>query len=73
MSMKAQLSVPNFMMVIVTLAVFFVFQPMIGTTIGIGNAGVLTTAPDYIISSAIPGIMAMFILLSIIVYGLIRS
>jgi hypothetical protein len=66
------MSVPNLLMVIATLAVFFVFGNVIQGLVTAGNSGVSTSAPDYIISSAIPGIMAMFMFLSIIVYGLIR-
>lgn len=67
-----QLSIPNLLMIIATLAVFFVFMPVAYKVLATGNTGVSTTAPDYYISSAIPTIMTMFMILSIIVYGLIR-
>jgi hypothetical protein len=70
--MKGQMSVPNLLMVIATLAVFFVFMPFVYQTLATGNAGVPTIAPDYLISNSIPVVMTMFMLLSIIVYGLIR-
>jgi hypothetical protein len=66
------MSIPNLLMVIATLMVFFVFSRVIQGLVTAGNAGVSASAPDYIISSAIPGIMTLFIFLSIIVYGLIR-
>jgi len=69
---KGQMSIPNLLMVIATLMVFFVFSKVIQGLVTAGNAGVATTAPDYIISSAIPAIMTMFMFLSIIVYGLVR-
>jgi hypothetical protein len=66
------MSVPNLLMVIATLAVFFVFLPAVYQILAAGNEGVSTTAPDYYISNAIPFIMTMFMLISIIVYGLIQ-
>jgi hypothetical protein len=69
---KGQMSVPNLLMVLATLAIFYVSLPTAYNTIQGGMSGVGTSTPEYIIANSIPGAMTLFLVVGIIIYGLIR-
>lgn len=70
--MKGQMSVPNLLMVLATLAIFYVTLPVAYNAIASGMEGVGTTEPEYIIANATPGVMVMFLFVGILIYGIIR-
>lgn len=70
--MKGQMSVPNLLMVLATLAIFYVSLPTVYVLISSAMTGISTTAPEYIIANAIPGTMVLFLFVGILIYGIIR-
>jgi hypothetical protein len=70
--LKGQMSVPNLLMVLATLAIFYVSLPIAYNAIADAMNGVSKTSPEYIIANAIPGTMMLFLFVGILIYGIIR-
>ena len=69
---KAQMTIPNLLMVIATLAFFAVSIPFFYASIAIGLNGVSSSSAEWFIANLIPGSLTFTILVGIIVYGILR-